>query len=254
MRRGGGGPLLRYLWAGTAVAALASGLSFRRDRASLEHGNRLYRDGRVEAAEEVYRGRVGAAAASGSAEYNLGTALLSLDSPEAERHLRLAAQEETTGVAGAGSYNLAYHLLERFDAGLPPDSALLLLTDVVGYGRTALTLDPSSENARWNLALAQRMLDSVTLALVPDEVRPREDRADRDEEGGIVIQEAFRPGPRGVEQEALAGEDSGALTEGDARLLLDLVDPSVEPLVRGLMWSHRPDVNPWEEPYPGGNR
>jgi hypothetical protein len=27
----------------------------------------------------------------------------------------------------------------------------------------------------------------------------------------------------------------------------------VEMLIRGFLWSHRPDVAPWAEPYPGGN-
>ncbi|HSH76880.1 MAG TPA: hypothetical protein VLA09_14420, partial [Longimicrobiales bacterium] len=85
-------------------------------------------------------------------------------------------------------------------------------------------------------------------ASAPREAEPAE------EEGGIVLPRVARLGPpSGMDREALAGDDPGALSDPDARGLIETVDRSVERLIRGLLWSKRPEVDPWAEPYPGGD-
>lgn len=222
--------------------------------ASLERGNRLYRDGRVERAEEIYRARAEPELAPGTAVYNLGTALLALGAPEAERYLLVATEGGDSAAAQRGYYNLGYRFLTRFGEVAAPDSAIQLLAAAVGSSRAALRLDPRDQDARWNLALAQSMLDSLIRVVEPEEAASSEEEETDRSEGGIVIPEVARLGaPRGREREALAGDDPGSLNEAEARALLDVVSTDAEQLIRGILWSHRPRVDPWAEPYPGGN-
>jgi hypothetical protein len=231
---------------GLAGAALVA------ERSSLERGNRLFREGRAQEAHEVYRARArGSERPSPLTAYNLGTTLLTLGATDAEDFLRVAADGADSAAAQRGHYNLGYSLLTRFE-DVPPDSAIVLLGAAIASNRTALRLDPADQDARWNLAFAELLLDSLQ-AVAEDAVARRED-AQRDEEGGLVIREVAQLGARrGLEREATAEEIPPPLSEADARALLLSVGPDAESLVRGLLWSHRPDVRPWSEPYPGGN-
>ena len=231
------------------------GTFFRQERASVERGNRLFHDGSVERAGEVYRAHAVSDLAPGVAAYNLGTALLALGAPEAEDYLRVATEGMDSAAVQRAYYNLGQLLLSRLFDAAALDEAIPLLSDAVGNNRAALRLDPRDENARWNLALALLLLDSLTTLADVDEPSGEEetDRAEPDE--GMVIPQVAQLGPRrGREYEAVAGDDPGSINEAEARAILDAVSTDVEALIRGILWSLRPDVRPWEEPYPGGTR
>jgi hypothetical protein len=237
------------------VAALGLvGAFVREERASLERGNRFYREGSVERAREIYHARAESDFATAADAYNLGTAMLALGSTEAEDYLRLAAGGVDSAAAQRGNYNLGLLLLRRSHEAEEADIAVSLLTAAVASNRLALRLDPADADARWNLALSQSLLDSMG-GLAGLEEPSGEDETDRAEgDEGMVIPQVAQLGPRrGREYEAAAGDDPGSINEAEARALLDDIRTDPEALVRGIMWSLRPDVSPWVEPYPGGN-
>jgi hypothetical protein len=267
-------PVHRRKTALLAVVGLLLALLLWLDWRSLERGNRLYRDGGAAAASELYRDQVGEAPSVDRASYNLGTALLADSPAEADRYLAEAANTADSALAHRSSYNLGYGRLTRVDPSLSPDSALQLLRASVTASRAALRLDIDDENARWNLALGQRMIDSLTFNMrlldrqQPsglDETRLQDQALTRSNEGaGISGLEPEEPPPteglgerRGGAlgaREAWASQDPGPISDQDARLLLTNLQDDPEQMVRGLLWAHRPDVAWWNaEPYPGGN-
>jgi len=223
------------------------------ERASLERGNRLHRSGQEDAAVRVYEQIASSEGAPGVATYNLGTGLLGLGGPGAESALRAAAAAADSSVAQRGNRNLGLLFLNRAIEVSTPDSALFLLGASIGSNRAAIRLDPADESARWNLALAQAMLDSL-MQSVAASATPSSDEGTRQQEGeGVVIPEMAQVrGRRAIEREAEAGDDPGSLNEAEARALLANVRTDVEGLIRAIMWSRRPDARPWLEPYPGG--
>ena len=244
-----------WVLAGGFAALGLFGTFFRQERTSLERGNRFYHDGSIERAGEIYRARAESDLGPGVAAYNLGTALLAQGAPEAEDYLRAATEGMDSAAVQRGHYNLGQLLLTRLDDAAAVEEAIPLLTAAVVSNRAALRLDPSDGDARWNLALAQLLLDSLT-TLAELAEPPREEETDRAEpdEGMVIPQVAQLGARRGREYEAVAGDDPGSINEAEARALLDAVGTDVEALIRGILWSLRPDVSPWEEPYPGGNR
>lgn len=243
------------------------------DRASLERGNRLYRSGKVEGAAQLFQG-VASRPDAGSVEvYNAGTAELSLGDPAAAERLLAAAETADSAVTQRASYNLGYHFLASVRGDLAADSAIELVTAAIRHTRKALKLDPANENARWNLALAQMQLDSLTQLRIEteDASSPGDDETPIDldamtrgvgeAQSGIEPEDARASDVLGQRlaaaqgaREAWASQDPGALTEASARTLLEQIAHDPEQLIRGLMWSHRPDVAWWNaESYPGGN-
>ena len=225
------------------------------DRASLERGNRLYRDDQVQMAEQLYRASTESAIAPPTAMYNLGTALLALGAPEAQDYLRIAAQAGDSAAAQRGYYNLGLGFLTQFDETAPPDSWVPLLAAAVGSNRAALRLDPDDEDARWNLALAQLVLDDLTDVEDSDETQDEGERPEDEGEGLVIAQpgEDERQPPPEAGREALAGEDPGPLTDEEALSLVEAVSDDPEQLLWGILWSGRPDVAWWAESYPGGS-
>jgi hypothetical protein len=149
-----------------------------------------------------------------------------------------------------------------------------VLQRAVDNGRMALRLDPTDEDARWNLALAQRALDAMQ---PPGSNRGRESSGESDDEvpqndaamarsetaegesgeEPEAPEEADGTGPRQGAQEgareAWAAQDPGPMTATDAVTLLGTVMDDPETMVRGLLWAHRPDVAWWAgQAYPGG--
>ncbi|MSR06866.1 MAG: hypothetical protein EXR93_07365 [Gemmatimonadetes bacterium] len=273
------------VWRGFLAAGLVVGGLVGLDRGSTERGNRLYRSGDVSAALEVYqRGAVPDSRAA--AFYNLGTALLAIGGDDAESQLGIAVQGADSAAAQRAHYNLGYLFLTGIDPAADADSAVPLLVAAVNSNRAALRMNLGDESARWNLALAQRMLDALGSRLVgpidnknargtrespgTQQVPPSEFEASTEARGasgeaeGGAEREAqnLQPGDAsgqrasipGGESEAFAGKDPGPLTARAAlRLVRDLKD-SPEQLVRGLLWSHRPKVAWWNaELFPGGN-
>ena len=226
------------------------------DRSSLERGNRLYHDGQVQRAEQLYRASTESPVAPPTALYNLGTALLTLGTPETEHYLRLATEAGDSAAAQRGHYNLGLGFLTQFNEAAP-DSWIPLLTAAVGSNRAALRLDPGDENARWNLALAQRMLDDLTRVIEPDEASSGEEETLPEAQDGVVIpqpgENEEQPPPTEGGRETLAGVDPGPLTEAEALRLVEVINDDPEQLLWGILWSHRPEVAWWAESYPGGD-
>jgi hypothetical protein len=99
------------------------------------------------------------------ASYNLGTALVDLgNAEEAELHLRHAADGAQLDTRQRAMYNLGHLYLTRALESSDPSALIPLLTEAIASNRVALLLDPGDEDARWNLALAQRTLDSLGAA------------------------------------------------------------------------------------------
>jgi tetratricopeptide (TPR) repeat protein len=243
----------RVIVLGVSLAGLAvSWTSASRYRASLERGNRLYHDGRLDDAIELYRARVESELPEGPVAYNLGTALMAAGSPEAEEYLRFATELYDSAAMQRAYYNLGHIFLDRAEEAPSPEQAITQLLGAVNNGRMALRLDPRDDAARLNLAMAQYMLDSLSTEFPPSDTATLQE-SERSE-GGLVIPEiARRDRPQGRELEAIAGEDPGSLSPAEARELLNGVGTDMEMLIRAILWSRRPDVQPWAEPYPGGS-
>jgi hypothetical protein len=256
------------------VTAIVVPLLLRQHGRSVEHGNSLYHRGDVEGAASVYRPSV--AEGARNALYNLGTALLDFDFDSADVVLSEATETDEPLEAQRAYYNLSFALLVTGQVPRPitPDSAAHVLQRAVDNGRMALRLDPSDDDARWNLALAQRALDAMQ---PPGSNRGRESAGESDDEipmndpsmarsetaeaeSGPEPEDAReannngpRQGPREGAREAWAAQDPGPLTPSEAAGLLATVDDPTEALVRGLLWAHRPDVAWWAgQEYPGG--
>lgn len=259
--------------------ALVAGVGFlvlfalQIDRSSIERGNRLFRAGELVPAAELFLDRAEEEAPDPEAVYNSGTAQLALGDAGAEIYLLQAAAGPDSAAAQRANYNLGYLYIAGVRDEMEPDSAVFLLERSISRSRAALRLDPAHENSRWNLALAQLRLDSVQQIRINKEQRslPGNDETPVDLEAlvrgvgearsGIEPENARASEVLGTRlaasqgaREAWASQDPGPITEAAARRLLESVAHDPERLIRGLMWSHRPDVAWWNsEPYPGGN-
>ena len=270
-RRGGLGRRIGMI---VVIAAVAVPLLLRQHVRSVEHGNRLYHNGDSERATSVY----GPAVERGAddALYNLGTALIDLDFDSADAVLSDATANDDAATVQRAFYNLGYALLVTGQVPRPitPDSAASVLMRAVQSGRMALRLDPTDDDARWNLALAQRALDAMQ---PPGSNRGRESSGESDDEipmndpamarsetveaeSGAEPEDPReannsgpRQGPKEGAREAWAAQDPGPVTAAEAGDLLSTVNDETEALVRGLLWAHRPDVAWWSgQAYPGG--
>lgn len=288
--------LLRAM-AWIVLPLLLAGLLLSRDRVTLERGNRLYRDGRAGEAADVYRTAISSGDPSDVvADYNLGTALQSGgDSGAVARLEGSLARADTLGrEEGAltrrdsvalqrAHYNLARQLLSDATAASRLDSTFLFLSAAVRHNRQALHGNPDDQNARWNLAVAQRSLDSLLVQIARVEDRDLEEaetldgidfdsgvltRAQSSEPNALPPPEGMRPDPdasaaedqaraqAAVEgaREALEGQDPGRLDRDRALETLERFSDDPELVVRGILWVQRPDVVWWDQtPYPGGD-
>jgi len=261
-----------------AAGALVAGVVLTvvlvlQDTRSLERGNRLFHEGDMARAADVYT-RNGGASGDEQAAYNLGTALLYLDADSAGTLLTGSAQVDDLEARQRGWYNLGFAQLVAADGSSQPDTAMARLLSSVRSFRAALRLDPTDQDARWNLALAVRRLGSLTLpegeegeesaSESEDEVPMNEAQLARSEtaaaESGPEPEDpnpadniGERRGPREGAQEAWAMQDPGPLTFEEALALLAGVQDDAELLVKGTLWAKRPDVAWWSgQPYPGG--
>lgn len=270
---------------GTGVAAVIVAVAAWQERGSVERANRLFRAGDAGTAAGIYDARA-RRRASRLLDYNLGTALLGRDPVGAEGRLRSAAGAVDSLLSQRGFYNLGYFFLSEIDPATAPDSAIQLLLAAIGSNRAALRRAPGDENARWNLALAQRMLDSLGpspaggTGVNPSEQQPsipsdqqlataeiqtsgeaRASSTEADEgfqrqAGSVQAGSAAdqRASIQGGESEASAGQDPGPMTRGAALRLVRAVGDQPEQVIRGLLWAHRPPIAWWNnESFPGGN-
>lgn len=253
-----------------ALAAAAVAWSLHLD--SLEHANRIYRDGEIETAADLYLER--ASSGAPAALYNAGTAELGLRPDRARFLLEAAAMAGDSALVRNAAYNLGFYHLSQVRGGLQADSAIALVAAAIMENRQSLLMDPRFEPARHNLALAQEMFDSLSQQFLDStrEEQPGEDdtridqdalaRADGDGRSGIEPENQTpndnsgnRTAATQGAREAYARQDPGPISEATARNLLNRVDHNPEKLIRGLIWANRPDVEWWNsEPYPGGNQ
>ncbi len=139
-----------------------AGLSWavRAERGGLERGNRLHRAGLWEEAEAIYRAeanRTGEAAL----RYNLGTALAVTRSTDAEVELSRAAASTHREVRSRAAYNGGFVQLDRALHASQVDSIRQHAQAAIDANRNSLRLVPDNLDAKWNLSIALRLLDSI---------------------------------------------------------------------------------------------
>lgn len=269
-KRRHGGRRIALVGLALAGALVLSGLWTT--RGTLERGNRLFRSGHFQAAAEVYSDRAGPSGAEAVELYNLGTALLALDSAQADRVLERATGARDPEVARRAHFNLGYRFLSTVDPEADPYTAVLLLAGAIRHSRAALRMDPEDTRARWNLALALRMY--AELAPVVEEA-PAEDGggdAQTSEDapespraltgiGGAGDEPQGPPPPsnpgeaeatRTGATEARASGDPGPLAPDVAVELLEGQEDDTGLLIRGILWSERPVPSEGSPTSPGG--
>ena len=268
-----GGAARRRLMGAALAAALLVPLLVRQELRSVERGNRMYRSGDAVAAAELYGRALDADAASPTA-FNLGTALLPVDVDSATVLLARVTEVPDRAIAQRGHYNLGFGQLAASATASTPDSVLPDLRAAVRSFRIALRMDPHDQDARWNLALAIRRLEAL---LPPGEDTGEESGSESDDEVPMndpqmarsedapaesgpeppdprpTDDSGERRGPREGAREAWALQDPGPLTAERALELLASVEDDPEVLLKGILWSHRPDIAWWTgQAYPGG--
>jgi hypothetical protein len=266
-------PKRRRAVAAVAAAAILVPLLVRQELRSVEHGNRLYRGGDPEGAAGLYQRSLDRSDVDATA-FNLGTALIPLDADSAKVLLSRVSGVPDRATSQRGFYNLGYGQLLASESPSAPDSVLPELRAAVRSFRSALRLDPTDQDARWNLALAIRRLQAL---LPPGEDTGEESGSESDDE--VPTNDAQlarsenapaesgpeppdprptddsgeRRGPREGAREAWALQDPGPLTPSRALELLGTVSDQPEELLKGILWSHRPDIAWWTgQAYPGG--
>ena len=266
--------LRRRIIGAVVAAAILLPLLIHQELRSIERGNRLYRSGNTVPAAELY-GRLLDAEGEPETAFNLGTALLFQETDSAKALLAQVASSPDRSTAQRGHYNLGFGQLVASEAPTSPDSVLPDLRAAVRSFRQALRLDPHDQDARWNLALAIRRLEAL---LPPGEDTGEESGSESDDE--VPMNDAQmarseeapaesgpeppdprptddsgeRRGPREGAREAWALQDPGPLTSERALELLGTVEDDPEVLLKGILWSHRPDIAWWTgQAYPGGN-
>lgn len=121
----------------------------------VERGNRLFREGRYEAAVAAYRTALEDGKDGPVVHYNLGTALLRLGRyDEADRHLNAALRSIEPELRRRAFYNLGNRFLDAGHAEGDGGAKRELLDAAVASYKQALRLDPADADAKWNLELA----------------------------------------------------------------------------------------------------
>ena len=102
-------------------------------------------------------------------QFNSGTGRLALDSRDALLHLQVAANEAGPDLAAKAHYNLGNGLLS---AGNLPEA-------IEAY-KESLRHDPTSEDAKFNLELAQKLLEEQPKNEDPNQQNPNQDQQDQE--------------------------------------------------------------------------
>jgi hypothetical protein len=187
-----GGSWLRV----TVISLTLAGLSFiwANERKSVEHANRLHRSGDFPKAAAVYQSRIDSDSLRPGLRYNIGTSLLELGSAGAEEELALGVESNDDEVTKLALYNLGVSRLLRAVSAEHVDSMRIHARASVQANRNTLRLSPDQADAKWNLSMAQRLLDSIDAAnrragrataegpADPDELVPAENMLEGEEE------------------------------------------------------------------------
>ena len=155
-----------WLRRGVVATLTSSGLlvSWAAERSSVERANRLHREGALSAAATIYQKHLGAEPTEPALRYNLGTSLLGLGSPSAQDELRAGSESPLADVRARALYNAGLWSLRRALEASESDSTRVHAAAAVEANRSALRVRPSHADTRWNLAMAQRLLDSIDAA------------------------------------------------------------------------------------------
>jgi hypothetical protein len=216
------------------LAALGLTLTVRADRSSEARANRLHRADAVAEAATIYAERVADDPDATRLRYNYGTTLLRLGAPEAFQELAAATFTESERQRVRAYYNMALWSLIQALVAPETDSVLVHAANAVAANKAALRLDPEHENARWNLAIAQRVLE--TAAPEPGLMDPGNISGPENIGDPVVtpapMQLADREGLENVtvlgESETPAGDDLEPLSPAEADQILGTshLDPS----------------------------
>lgn len=148
----------------TLIAATGFVTFWSAERGSVERANRLFRQGDVEQAARLYEERTRAAPADARLRYNLGTTLAVLDSPDAELELSRASPSGPLEIQALAEYNRGLlNLKAAIEVG-DADSIRARAAAAVTANRRSIRIRPDNDDAKWNLALALRLLDSIDTA------------------------------------------------------------------------------------------
>jgi hypothetical protein len=176
----------------TALFLLASvglWLSWSVERGSVEHANRLHRSGQSGAATDIYQERAARLETPPYVRYNLGTSLIAGGIASGEGDLARAANSPTREVRARAQYNAGFSRLERALAATDADSARAHAAASVAANRNALLLLPGDGDAKWNLAMGLRLLDSIDAAAR----RSGREMADGDAQADVVVRSVNVP-------------------------------------------------------------
>ena len=180
----------------TVISLTLAGLIFTwaNERKSVERANRLHRSGDLPQAAAVYQSRIDSDSLRLDLRYNLGTSLLKLGSARAEEELALGVESNDNEVTKLALYNLGVSRLLRAVSAEHVDSMIIHARASVQANRNTLRLSSDQTDAKWNLSMAQRLLDSIDAAnrragrvtaegpANPDELVPAENMLEGEEE------------------------------------------------------------------------
>jgi hypothetical protein len=217
-------------------------VSWTAERGSVERGNRLHRGGAPAEAVTVYGDRVGSEAPDESLRYNLGTALLVVGVAAAGPELAASTESADVVLRERGLYNLGlWNLMQALETE-STDSARAYTLASVDASKDALRLSPGRFDARWNLAMAQRMLDSIESSdgragtETVDGSASTEDLVRTEDARELQDESPVGDGPQqGEDETPAASDDYDPLTivEADDILGSAHLDPS--PMIRKLL-------------------
>ena len=204
----------------TVISVTLSGLVFTwtNERKSVERANRLHRTGNLPKAVAVYQNRIDSDSLRLGHRYNLGTSLLELGSARAEEELAFGVESNDNQVTKLALYNLGVSRLLRAVSAENVDSMIIHARASVQANRNTLRLSPDQTDAKWNLSMAQRLLDSIDAAnrragrvtaegpANPDELVPAENMLEGEEEDPSAAALIGIPAARPVTAPSLKNE------------------------------------------------
>jgi hypothetical protein len=209
-------------------------LTVRAERTSESRANRLHRADRLEEAAQIYVDRAAGDSTAERLNYNLGTTLLRMGSPEAGLELTTATESDDERVRGDAHYNLGLWRLIQALLSQSNDSIIYHATRAVEENKAALRLDPRHPDAGWNLSLARILIVEASPDLGVGNLDEPNGAPDLGEiqiiEGPSPFgqDEGFGDQPSEAEEEAIAQESLLPLTLAEATNILGTghLDPS----------------------------
>ncbi|MEQ1855388.1 MAG: hypothetical protein ABL963_02905 [Longimicrobiales bacterium] len=142
-------------------AAIGIAATVIADRSSEARANRLHRADAIDESATIYAERVADDPESTRLRYNYGTTLLRIGADGAIEELSAGTSAESEQQRVRAYYNLALAILIQALVAAETDSVLYYAANAVAANKAALRLAPEHENARWNLAIAQRVLETA---------------------------------------------------------------------------------------------